>query len=75
MFAAKKNLRLLVAGGLPDPRAQALDVRTVAGGFLVAGSATTAASTPPTCKVVTKRTPTDARDRRPAVRLRASPST
>ena len=32
IVAAKKNLRLLVTGGLPDPRAGGLAVRTVAGG-------------------------------------------
>ncbi len=35
IVAAKKNLRLLLAGGLPDPRAPGLTVRTVAGGLLV----------------------------------------
>ena len=35
IVAAKKNLRLLVAGALPDPRAAGLTVRSVAGGFLV----------------------------------------
>ena len=33
-IAAKKNLRLLLAGALPDPRAPGLSLRTVAGGFL-----------------------------------------
>ena len=35
IFAAKKNLRLLTTGGLPDPRAQGLTFRSLAGGFLV----------------------------------------
>jgi phosphoribosylaminoimidazolecarboxamide formyltransferase/IMP cyclohydrolase len=35
VLAAKKNLRLLLAGSLPDPRAPTLAVRSVAGGFLV----------------------------------------
>ncbi len=35
IFAAKKNLRLLVTEGLPDPRAAALTVRQVSGGLLV----------------------------------------
>ncbi|HEY1311086.1 MAG TPA: bifunctional phosphoribosylaminoimidazolecarboxamide formyltransferase/IMP cyclohydrolase [Pseudolabrys sp.] len=35
IVAAKKNLRLLLAGGLPDPRAQGLTVKSVAGGLLV----------------------------------------
>jgi phosphoribosylaminoimidazolecarboxamide formyltransferase / IMP cyclohydrolase len=35
IVGAKKNLRLLVAGGLPDPRAKGLVAKTVAGGLLV----------------------------------------
>jgi phosphoribosylaminoimidazolecarboxamide formyltransferase/IMP cyclohydrolase len=35
IVGAKKNLRLLVAGGLPDPRATGLTVKSVAGGLLV----------------------------------------
>jgi len=35
IIAAKKNLRLLVTGGLPDPRAPGLSVKSVAGGLLV----------------------------------------
>jgi phosphoribosylaminoimidazolecarboxamide formyltransferase/IMP cyclohydrolase len=35
IVAAKKNLRLLLAGGLPDPRASGLTVKSVAGGLLV----------------------------------------
>jgi phosphoribosylaminoimidazolecarboxamide formyltransferase/IMP cyclohydrolase len=34
VFASKKNLRLLLTGGLADPRASGLLVRSVAGGFL-----------------------------------------
>jgi phosphoribosylaminoimidazolecarboxamide formyltransferase/IMP cyclohydrolase len=34
IVAAKKNLRLLLTGGLPDPRAKSLTFRAVAGGFL-----------------------------------------
>jgi phosphoribosylaminoimidazolecarboxamide formyltransferase / IMP cyclohydrolase len=34
-FAAKPNLRLLLTGGLPDPAAPGLTVRSVGGGFLV----------------------------------------
>ncbi|MFV0299738.1 MAG: bifunctional phosphoribosylaminoimidazolecarboxamide formyltransferase/IMP cyclohydrolase, partial [Paracoccus sp. (in: a-proteobacteria)] len=37
IFAAKKNLRLLTTGGLPDPRAGGTNFRQVAGGFLVQG--------------------------------------
>ena len=35
VFAAKKNLRLLTTGGLPDPMAARLAVRQVSGGWLV----------------------------------------
>jgi phosphoribosylaminoimidazolecarboxamide formyltransferase/IMP cyclohydrolase len=58
-FAAKKNLRLLVTGGLPDPTAPALAWRQVAGGFLVqerdAGRLTLQ-----NLRIVTRRAPTDA---------------
>jgi phosphoribosylaminoimidazolecarboxamide formyltransferase/IMP cyclohydrolase len=59
IVAAKKNLRLLVAGGLPDPAAHALTVRAVAGGLLVQDRdfGRIAASD---LKVVTRRAPTDA---------------
>ena len=58
VFEAKKNLRLLLAGGLPDPRAPGEVLRTVAGGFLVQtrdASRITAVD----LKVVTKRPPTE----------------
>ncbi len=59
ILASKKNLRVLVADGLPDPRARGLTVRTVAGGLLVQdrdfGMATEAE-----LKVVSKRAPTKA---------------
>jgi phosphoribosylaminoimidazolecarboxamide formyltransferase / IMP cyclohydrolase len=35
IFAKKKNLRLLLAGGLPDPVQAGVTFRTLAGGFLV----------------------------------------
>jgi len=35
IIAAKKNLRLLVTGGLPDPRSRGITAKTVAGGLLV----------------------------------------
>ncbi|MBO0733461.1 MAG: bifunctional phosphoribosylaminoimidazolecarboxamide formyltransferase/IMP cyclohydrolase [Methylocapsa sp.] len=35
LAASKKNLRLLLTGGLPDPRAKGLCVRSVAGGYLI----------------------------------------
>ena len=59
VFAAKKNLRLLVTGGLPDPRAPGEVVRTVAGGFLVQGR-DTARIRVDDLKIVTRRAPTPA---------------
>ncbi|MXP64679.1 bifunctional phosphoribosylaminoimidazolecarboxamide formyltransferase/IMP cyclohydrolase [Roseomonas sp. M0104] len=57
IFARKKNLRLLLTGGLPDPAAPGRIIRSVSGGFLAqsrdAGRVTEAA-----LKVVTKRAPT-----------------
>jgi phosphoribosylaminoimidazolecarboxamide formyltransferase/IMP cyclohydrolase len=35
IIATKKNLRLLVTGGLPDPRSRGITARTVSGGLLV----------------------------------------
>ncbi len=58
IFAAKKNLRLLVAGGLPDPDAPALAWRQVAGGFLVQGRDTGRLALAE-LRIVTKRAPTD----------------
>lgn len=59
LVAAKKNLRLLVTGGLPNPRAEGLSMRTVAGGFLLQAR-DNAVVDDMTLKVVTKRQPTDA---------------
>ena len=56
IVAAKKNLRLLVTGGLPDPRAKGLAVRTVAGGLLVQ-SRDNAVVDDMELKVVTRRAP------------------
>jgi phosphoribosylaminoimidazolecarboxamide formyltransferase/IMP cyclohydrolase len=57
IIAAKKNLRLLIAGGLPDPRAVGLTVKSVAGGLLVQ-SRDNAVVDEMQLKTVTKRTPT-----------------
>jgi phosphoribosylaminoimidazolecarboxamide formyltransferase/IMP cyclohydrolase len=57
IFAAKKNLRLLTTGGLPDPRARGLAFRSVAGGVLVQ-SRDNAVIDDMQLKVVTKRQPT-----------------
>jgi phosphoribosylaminoimidazolecarboxamide formyltransferase / IMP cyclohydrolase len=59
IFAAKKNLRLLTTGGLPDPKSGGMAFKQVAGGFLMQdrdnGSITLA-----DLKVVTKRAPSAA---------------
>ncbi|MGB6119681.1 MAG: bifunctional phosphoribosylaminoimidazolecarboxamide formyltransferase/IMP cyclohydrolase [Mesorhizobium sp.] len=57
IVAAKKNLRLLVAGDLPDPRAPGLTVKSVAGGMLVQ-SRDAGAVDASELKVATKRQPT-----------------
>ena len=59
LFAAKRNLRLLVTGGLPDADAPALAWRQVAGGFLVQGR-DNGRLAPEDLRVVTRRAPTDA---------------
>jgi phosphoribosylaminoimidazolecarboxamide formyltransferase/IMP cyclohydrolase len=59
IVAAKKNLRLLLAGGLPDPRAAGLTAKTVAGGLLVQ-TRDNAVVDDMDLKVVTKRAPTNA---------------
>ncbi|TPN17909.1 bifunctional phosphoribosylaminoimidazolecarboxamide formyltransferase/IMP cyclohydrolase [Mesorhizobium sp. B2-3-3] len=59
IVAAKKNLRLLVTGGLPDPRAAGTMVKSVAGGLLVQGR-DNAVVDDLELKVVTKRAPTPA---------------
>jgi phosphoribosylaminoimidazolecarboxamide formyltransferase/IMP cyclohydrolase len=59
IVGAKKNLRLLLAGGLPDPRAQGLGIKTVAGGLLVQ-SRDNAVVDDMELKPVTKRAPTNA---------------
>ncbi|MBW7852392.1 MAG: bifunctional phosphoribosylaminoimidazolecarboxamide formyltransferase/IMP cyclohydrolase [Rhodospirillales bacterium] len=56
IFAAKKNLRLLTTGGMPDPAAPGMTLKSLAGGFLLqsrdAGRVAMA-----DLKVVTKRAP------------------
>ena len=56
VLASKKNLRLLETGGLPDPAAQGMSFKSLAGGFLAQdrdGERTLAAD----LKVVTRRAP------------------
>ncbi len=56
VFAAKKNLRLLVTGGLPDPAAPRPAWRQVAGGFLVQDADAARLDTG-ALRVVTERAP------------------
>ncbi|AOH83556.1 bifunctional phosphoribosylaminoimidazolecarboxamide formyltransferase/inosine monophosphate cyclohydrolase [Sphingomonas panacis] len=57
LFAAKKNLRLLLTGALPDPARGGLMAKSITGGWLVQGRDNASA---PEMKVVTKRAPTAA---------------
>jgi len=59
IVAAKKNLRLLLAGGLPDPGAGGLTAKTVAGGLLVQ-SRDNAVVDKMQLDTVTKRAPSEA---------------
>jgi len=59
IVGAKKNLRLLLAGGLPDPRANDLVYKSVSGGLLVQ-SRDNSMVDDLELKVVTKRKPTSA---------------
>ena len=59
VFAARKNLRLLTTGGMPDPRAGGLTFRQVAGGFLVQGRDNGQVARAD-LRVVTRRQPTEA---------------
>jgi phosphoribosylaminoimidazolecarboxamide formyltransferase / IMP cyclohydrolase len=70
IVGAKKNLRLLIAGGVPDPRARGLTAKTVAGGLLVQAR-DNAVVDDMELKPVTKRAPTNAelRDLRFAFRV------
>jgi len=57
ILARKKNLRLLLTGGLPDPAAPGITVRSVSGGFL-AQSRDAGRVDPASLRVVTQRAPT-----------------
>jgi phosphoribosylaminoimidazolecarboxamide formyltransferase / IMP cyclohydrolase len=59
IIGGRRNLRLLLAGGLPDPRTVGLTAKTVAGGLLVQ-SRDNAVVDSMDLKVATKRAPTDA---------------
>ncbi len=58
-LARKKNLRLLVTGGLPDPTTAGLTAKTLAGGLLVQSRDNLGAD-PASFKVTTKRAPSPA---------------
>ena len=58
ILSRKKNLRLLLTGGMPDPEAEGLAFRSVAGGFL-AQSRDAGRVLESDLKVVTKRAPTE----------------
>ncbi|MFT3732825.1 MAG: bifunctional phosphoribosylaminoimidazolecarboxamide formyltransferase/IMP cyclohydrolase [Hyphomicrobium sp.] len=58
IFAAKKNLRLLLTGGLANSRAPGLNFKSVAGGFLVQSRDASNADDLD-LKVVSKRAPTE----------------
>ena len=55
-FARKKNLRLLIAGELPDPKRGGMEVKAIGGGWLVQSRDNGA---PADLKVVTKRQPSE----------------
>jgi phosphoribosylaminoimidazolecarboxamide formyltransferase/IMP cyclohydrolase len=57
ILSAKKNLRLLIAGGLPDAHSEGWQVRSVAGGLLVQ-TRDAATANPAELRIVTKRQPT-----------------
>jgi len=59
IVGAKKNLRLLLAGALPDPRAAGMTAKTVAGGMLIQ-SRDNATVDEMQLKTVTRRPPTEA---------------
>jgi len=56
IVARKKNLRLLVSGGLPDPSVPGLSIRNVAGGYLVQNR-DIGRIDPSKLQIVTKRAP------------------
>ncbi|WP_025897244.1 bifunctional phosphoribosylaminoimidazolecarboxamide formyltransferase/IMP cyclohydrolase [Sneathiella glossodoripedis] len=58
IIASKKNLRLLLTGGLPDPAASGRLVKSLAGGYLLQGRDNSLTANPE-LQVVTKRKPTD----------------
>jgi phosphoribosylaminoimidazolecarboxamide formyltransferase/IMP cyclohydrolase len=58
IFAAKKNLRLLLTGELPDPARGGFNIKTIAGGWLVQ-TRDGGRLAPDSLEVVTRRSPTE----------------
>jgi phosphoribosylaminoimidazolecarboxamide formyltransferase/IMP cyclohydrolase len=59
LFARKKNARVLLTGGMPDPTSAGMTVRSVAGGYLLQ-TRDNGRVTEHELKIVTKRKPTPA---------------
>ena len=57
VLAARKNLRVLATGAMPDPRAAGMTVRSVAGGYLLQSRDVALDAGEP--RVVTKRAPSE----------------
>jgi len=57
ILAAKKNLRVLETGGMPDPAAAGMTIRSLSGGYLLQGRDNRVLED---MKVVTKRQPSEA---------------
>ncbi|WIM11121.1 bifunctional phosphoribosylaminoimidazolecarboxamide formyltransferase/IMP cyclohydrolase [Enhydrobacter sp.] len=57
VMAARRNVRLLLAGGMPDPRSAGMTLKSVAGGYLLQ-SRDSGQVAKADLKVVTKRAPT-----------------
>ncbi len=62
ILARKSALRVLVTGGMPDPREAAMTLRSLAGGYLLQ-TADNGRSEAGELKIVTKRAPSDAETR------------
>ena len=59
LLAKRKNLRLLLAGAVPDPAASGMTLRSVAGGYLLQ-SRDAGRVTPDTLRTASKRAPSEA---------------
>ena len=56
ILASKKNLRVLVTGGMPDPEARGMTIRSLSGGYLLQGRDNKVLED---LKVVTRRQPSE----------------